>query len=766
MKFRKMDKIVKPLALPLLAALWGCAVSAQATAAFSLEDIKFWTGSGEQRAALLIEWKSPEVLNNTEVRPPATTQTLAWGYRWEGEATAADLFNSIVAADPRLFAVLSEDSGFGSMVLGLGYDLNANQVYGIQTAADTWAYSPLAALTDVHRGVIIGSSNVADAAQSLDPADLYWGGFYGPGWDIWCEAGSGGAFDQMPDTGPSPYWTPDDPLMPWSGTHGQWSYASLGLSGTAISDGSWIALTVAAGGLDYMNPEDPGTIAYNWHKAAPTSRVVAAETVSSPYPLELAEALPPFSRSPLYADPLAVLGEPTTMAQNLAFFGPPDPFRVKLVEPAYNLDLDGNKTLLTLEEGSQEEGKVYGSVTVKFDHPVYDDPANPYGVDFLVFGNTFYVGKGIVNDTTDMRSYYLSGGAFTEPMKVSVSPDGERWYTYEEGPYCDTEFPTHGFHWDAGLFERTGNGWTKKKMDFTKPVNPALSSVLGVEEKYLSAAEAISLYAGSGGGTGFDLAESGFDFIRFIRVEAADGFSSGEIDAFSAVRPALMGEPLTLAPGNIGEDPQLEPAELFFRNPASVSETLLALRFRELNRIALVSPEILRSDEEALSTLPVAPLKTLGLRVEALTGLEDVVLKFRTDLALDCSSFYEGSGSDLELWSLGEEEEAVWKRLPFSFDPVSGSLLLEEVSSSLMLAVARMEPPSLSLAVSGGKVLLSFNPQPGWVHTLERSSDLARETGWEAVENFTPENPDPVTWEEEISPEGQTIFYRLKLSRE
>ena len=83
-----------------------------------------------------------------------------------------------------------------------------------------------------------------------------------------------------------------------------------------------------------------------------------------------------------------------------------------------------------------------------------------------------------------------------------------------------------------------------------------------------------------------------------------------------------------------------------------------------------------------------------------------------------------------------------------------------------MLAVARMEPPSLSLAVFGGKVLLSFNPQPGWVHTLERSSDLARETGWEAVENFTPENPDPVTWEEEISPEGQTIFYRLKLSRE
>ena len=765
MKFWKINKIVKPLALPLLAAVWGCAASAQASA-FSLEDIKFWAGSGEHRAALLIEWKSPEVLNNTEVRPPSTTQTLAWGYRWEGEATAADLFNSIVAADPRLFAVLSEDTGFGSMVLGLGYDLNANQVYGIQTAADTWAYSPLSALTDVRQGVITGSYNVADVAQSLDTADLYWGGVYGPGWELWCEAGSGGAFDQIPDFGPSPYWTPDDPLMPWRGTHGQWDYAALGLSGTALSDGSWIALTVSAGGLDYMKPEDPGTFAYNWHKAAPTSQVVAADMASSPYPLELAEALPPFSRSTLYADPLAVLGEPTTMAQNLAFFGLPDPFRVKLVEPAYNLDLDGNKTLLTLEEDSGETGTVYGSVTVKFDHPVYDEPANPYGVDFLVFGNTFYVGKGFVSDTTDMRSYFLSGGAFAEPMKVSVSPDGERWYTYEEGPYCDTTFPTHGFHWDAGLFDRTGNGWTKKKMDFTKPVNPALSSVLGVAESYLSAADAISLYAGSGGGTGFDLAESGFDFIRFVRVEAADGFSGGEIDAFSAVRPALVGESLTLSPGNIGEDPQLEPAELFFRNPASISETLLALRFRELNRIALVSTEILRPEEEALGTLPVQPLKALGLRVETLTGLEDVVLRFRAELSLNCSSFYQGSGSDLELWSLGVEEGAAWQRRSFSFDPSSGCLLLEDVSSSLMLAVARMESPALSIAVSGGKVLISFKPQPGWVYALERSSDLARETGWELIANFTPENSDSLTWEEEISPEGQTFFYRLKLSRE
>lgn len=761
MKLEKMNSLFKPLALPFTAALLGCVVAAQGSS-FGLDDVTFWIGSGSQRAVLLIEWKSPEVLNNTEVRPPAIAQTLAWGYRWEGEATAADLFNEVVAADPRLFAVLSEDTGFGAMVLGLGYDLNANQVYGIETPFEAWAYSPLESLTDVRLGVITGSYGMADAAQSMDPADLYWGGVYGPGWELWCEAGSGGGFDAMPDTG-TRYWTPDDPLMPWSGTHGQWDYAALGLSGTTLSDGSWIALTIAAGGLDYANPEEPGTIAYNWHKSAPTTRVIAADTSASPYPTEIAEALPPFHRSPLYAEPLAVLGEPTTMAQNLSFFGAPDPFRVKLVEPAYNLDLDGNKTLLTLEEDSGEGGTVYGSVTVKFERPVHDDPANPYGIDFLVFGNTFYVGSGFVSDTTDMRSYYLTGGAFAEPMKVSVSPDGERWYTYEEGPYCDATFPTHGFHWDSELFERTGNGWSKRKMDFTRPVNPVLDSVFGAAGSQLSAAEAIQLYAGSGGGTGFDLAESGFDAIQYIRVEASDGFSSGEIDAFSAVRPALMGEPLSLAPANIGSDPTHGFAELFFQNPARPAETLLKLRFSELNRTALVSPEILRSDEEALRSLPVEPLQAIGLDVKALGGLEDLKLQFNAELLLNCASLYGGSGADLELWSY---EEGAWQSKPFHFNPANGELSLSEVTGSLMLALARMETPALAVTVSGGKLLFSFRPLPGRLHILERASELGQEAGWESISSFVAEDSTPVTLEEQLETAAKAFFYRLRISQE
>lgn len=56
----------------------------EATIAFS--DILFWVGEGSNEAVMAVNWADT---------------ALAWGYRWDGAATVADMMNHIAAADPR-----------------------------------------------------------------------------------------------------------------------------------------------------------------------------------------------------------------------------------------------------------------------------------------------------------------------------------------------------------------------------------------------------------------------------------------------------------------------------------------------------------------------------------------------------------------------------------------------------------------------------------------------------------------------------------------
>ncbi len=170
-----------------------------------------------------------------------------------------------------------------------------------------------------------------------------------------------------------------------------------------------------------------------------------------------------------------------------------------------------------------------------------NDPDNPYGLDFIVYGNAFFAGGGSsVSDTTDHTSYTLSGGAFTENVLISVSQDGETWYTYENGPYGDNLFPTNPWVWDPDLYAETGNGWTDIENDYTLPVDPTLTSS---DFAGLSSYEAMLLYAGSAGGTGFDLDDIydlygvELEWIQYIKVEGVSGLSGGEIDAFADVAP-------------------------------------------------------------------------------------------------------------------------------------------------------------------------------------------------------------------------------------
>jgi len=225
--------------------------------AVSLDNIQFWVGSGTNRAALVVEWSTPESFVGSTVPAPIADRSLIWGYRFNGAATGAQMFNAIVAADPRLYAVEIIDPVYGVGVYAIGFHLAGGGDLGITDGSVTNFFD---------NGLLTNATVDLDAAASLNPGDLYWGGLYGPNWETWNELGDAGGFLTSPDRGANPYWTPDDPDNPYSGVHGQWQYAQLGLSGLPLTNGSWIGFSVAAGEFEF-DPAAP----YNAHKHAPSA---------------------------------------------------------------------------------------------------------------------------------------------------------------------------------------------------------------------------------------------------------------------------------------------------------------------------------------------------------------------------------------------------------------------------------------------------------------------------------------------------------------
>jgi len=242
--------------------------------------------------------------------------------------------------------------------------------------------------------------------------------------------------------------------------------------------------------------------------------------------------------SGLYNDPSAVLGKPTTWFYDPFHGGfPPSPQNehAKLVESAYNVGPapENTKLLTSINNGS--------FITVKFDHRVENDSNNPFGIDLLVFGNQRYniVGGDYVDNDTNMNTLILTGGSVYERAVISVSQDGITWYTYDSGPYAeDHMFPTQAYQWDADSAT-----WTDEEMDWTKPVDPSLASTLF--DGGISAAAAIAMYDGSAGGTGFDLAESGYDWIQYVKVAGLGENYGADIDGFADVAP--IPEPATIS---------------------------------------------------------------------------------------------------------------------------------------------------------------------------------------------------------------------------
>jgi hypothetical protein len=177
-----------------------------------------------------------------------------------------------------------------------------------------------------------------------------------------------------------------------------------------------------------------------------------------------------------------------------------------------------------------------GHLVVKFNHPVIDNPTNKhcYGIDLLIFGNSFFVIDWDPQSTTYMQVISI----LEEPANVEVSQDGITWYSVT--PKADSLFPTQA-HTDSGPFGASPRGITES--NFCKPVNPNITIPY---EKYYTDfyADMLALYDGSGGGTGVDISETGLPWIRYVRVSLpADAGYAAEIDAFSDVVAGVPSPP-------------------------------------------------------------------------------------------------------------------------------------------------------------------------------------------------------------------------------
>ncbi|MGA0173189.1 MAG: hypothetical protein ACO3NL_06000 [Phycisphaerales bacterium] len=223
----------------------------------------------------------------------------------------------------------------------------------------------------------------------------------------------------------------------------------------------------------------------------------------SPFAANVIEYVPGDGVPQGYDDGAAVLGIPSRFTDDPLFPAAVTPF---------------SSPYLPSQVCSVGEG---GRLVVEFESPVRDHPTNPYGIDLLIFGNSFFIDAAWPSGTV--------GGLFNDGGVVEVSLDGKS-FVVVPAVEADGLFPTMGYvdtspyPTEPGLVET----------DFTKPVDPAMGPML----IGLSYEQVVEVYAGSGGGAGIDLATVGLAEIRFVRISVPVGAGiTAEIDGFADVSP-------------------------------------------------------------------------------------------------------------------------------------------------------------------------------------------------------------------------------------
>lgn len=224
----------------------------------------------------------------------------------------------------------------------------------------------------------------------------------------------------------------------------------------------------------------------------------------TPFASQVVSYTPGSGVNPVYTDPWVALGEPARMSgQAIGFPSVVSPF-AGAWEPTDVVSV----------------GRA-GSLVLRFGRAIADDPANPFGIDLLVFGNSFY--QDASPDFSGVAGALFSGGG-----TVEVSDDGIDWRV-AAGAEADGAFPTLGY---SDITDPYSSVPGNVLSDFTLPLDPSFDAT-GKTFAQIRAG-----YNGSGGGAGIDIGTLGFSEVSYVRItNAADAARIVEIDAMADVTP-------------------------------------------------------------------------------------------------------------------------------------------------------------------------------------------------------------------------------------
>lgn len=179
---------------------------------FTFDMIESWAGEGSNQAALVIQWNDSK-----------ETSALVFGYRWNGQATGADMIRAVVAANPQLYGLIQytnvsspTDPNGGYTINGFGWDRDADgDIALIDTGHGNQVYESENGLFIHPRGYVPGQGGSSDYDydnwKARDNDDFWGAGWYISYWSYWVKEGQADSF----------------------------GYSGWGASGRVLQNGSW-----------------------------------------------------------------------------------------------------------------------------------------------------------------------------------------------------------------------------------------------------------------------------------------------------------------------------------------------------------------------------------------------------------------------------------------------------------------------------------------------------------------------------------------------